>query len=181
MRLVPFTGRVRNRSGAEEPASLRSELDRMMDRYMRSPLSLAEEPFGQMTNWAPSVDISESQDELVVRAEVPGMDPSDIDITISGDRLIISGEKQEQREEQDEHFYHCERRFGAFERSIELPSTANSEKVSADHSNGVLTIHVPKHETAKPKRVQIESKSGDKRKQVSVSESSQESDARHRD
>lgn len=171
MRLVPFSSRLRRDDPSLGP-SLRSDLDRIVDRMLRSPWpeDASGQPFAG--TWLPSVDISETENEIVLRAEVPGINPDDIDITVSGDRLIISGEKSEEREEKEEHYYHCERRFGSFERSIELPSTADLEKVSADHANGVLTIHVPKHETAKPKRVQIASKSGDghKRKQVQVSE-----------
>lgn len=172
MRLVPFSSRVRR--SFEDPGVFGGgrEIERMFDRLMRSPLMGDNDLVPSMGGpWMPSVDISETENEIVLRAEVPGINPEQIDITVSGDRLIISGEKSEEHEEKEEHYYHCERRFGAFERSIELPSTADVEKISADHTNGVLTVHVPKHEAAKPKRVQIESRSdGSKRKQVAVSE-----------
>ncbi len=176
MRLVPFTSRIhRSQDESNMPGvfSSRGDLDRLFDRVMRSPLMGMDELIGPMAgSWMPSVDISESENAIVLRAEVAGIDPDQINITISGDRLILSGKKEEQHEEKDEHFYHCERRFGAFERSIDLPATADSEKISAGCTNGVLTIHIPKHETAKPKRVPIESKSdGTSTKQVSVSES----------
>lgn len=161
MRLVPFTSRIRRNDDPLSTGmpSLRNEMDRMFDRLVRSSFS-GEESSALGATWVPSVDISETEGEIVLRAEVPGIKPDDIEITVSGDRLIIAGEKSEESEEKQEHYYHCERRFGMFERSIELPTSANLEKVSADYSNGVLTVHVPKLETAKPKRIQIESKAG---------------------
>lgn len=169
MRLVPFRSRLRRRGEEFGLApSMRSEFDRMFDRMLRAPWF--EEIAPQLTgSWSPSVDISESESEFTIRAEVPGISPDEIELTVSGDRLIISGEKSEQHEEKEEHYYHAERRFGAFERSIDLPSIADLEKVRAEHANGVLTIHVPKHETAKPKRVEIQAKADDGHNSKSVS------------
>jgi HSP20 family protein len=93
-----------------------------------------------------------------VRLDVPGVKTDDIDVQLSGNDLVISGEKREETEERGEEYFHCERRYGSFRRIIELPPTADVDHVSAECADGVLTISVPKQETAKPRRVMIESK-----------------------
>lgn len=166
MRLVPFSSRLQRSGEPFAASSLRSELDRVFRQMMQSPWPGEEAT--ALDTWVPSVDIAERESEIILRAEVPGIKPDDIDVTVSGERLIISGEKTEQHEEKQEHYHHCERRFGMFERSIELPASADLDRVSAEHANGVLTIHVPKLETAKPKRVEIASSSDEKSQQKSV-------------
>jgi len=105
----------------------------------------------------PSVDISETKDQVLVKAELPGMEPADVDLTIERDTLIIRGEKKQESEEKNENYHRVERSYGSFNRSIPLPVKVDAEKVSAGFKNGVLTVTMPKDESTQPKRVSIES------------------------
>jgi HSP20 family protein len=105
--------------------------------------------------WGPSVDISESEDEIVVVAEVPGMKKEDIHITIQDNVLTLKGEKKREIEEKEENYHRLERSFGSFERSFSLPSIIQAGQVKAGYKDGVLTITLPKAEEAKPKQIDI--------------------------
>ncbi len=104
----------------------------------------------------PPVDIFERGDDLIIRAEVPGLDKNEIDISVEDNRLVIKGERKREREFNEENAYRLERAFGTFMRSFLLPKTVDSSKISASYTNGVLEITLPKAETAKPRKVQIE-------------------------
>jgi len=133
------------------PSSLRREMDELWNRF------LGETPvkrFG-FEEWVPSVDISETDDKIVARAELPGMDADDIDISVSGDLLTIQGEKKEENERKEESFYSSERYYGTFQRSFRLPAAVDSEKVEATFKNGVLTINLPKAQEAKRRKITV--------------------------
>lgn len=134
-------------------SSIQSEINRMFDRFLRG-WELPE--FGAETGaWLPAVDLSETADKIIVTAEVPGIDPKDIDISVQGDTLRIKGEKKEEKEEKGKNYYRMERRYGSFSRSIDLPSSVDVSKVNAEYKNGVLQITMEKKETAKPKQIQV--------------------------
>ncbi len=116
-----------------------------------------EPKFLRGEGWLPAIDVSEKDEEITVRAEVPGVDVKDLEINVLGNTLSIVGSKEEKKEEKGENFYQCERRFGSFRRVIELPETADPNKVTADADNGVITIHVGKKPGMKPKHVDIKS------------------------
>ena len=105
--------------------------------------------------WAPSLDVSESKDKLIVKTEIAGVDPKEIDIKINGDVLTIKGEKKEEREEKDESYHLMERRYGAFSRSIQLPIEVEEKKIKANYKNGVLKITLPKSEKSNAKTAKI--------------------------
>lgn len=105
----------------------------------------------------PSVDVSETEAEVLVKAELPGMDPGDVELTIERDTLIIRGEKKQESEEKNENYHRVERSYGSFHRSIPLPVKVDADKVTAKFKNGVLTVTMPKDESAQAKRVAIES------------------------
>lgn len=105
--------------------------------------------------WAPSLDVSETKDNIAVKAEVPGMDAKDIDISLANDVLTVKGEKKQQKEEKDENYHRVERSYGAFSRSIRLPREVQSDKIKANYKNGVLKITLPKSEEAKKKEIKI--------------------------
>ncbi len=107
-------------------------------------------------NWAPAVDISENDDEIIVRAEVPGIKKDDIKLTVHDGILTISGEKKQEKIDKEENFYRTERVFGSFSRSFSLPSTVKADKVKAKYKDGILSISLPKVEEAKPKEIAIE-------------------------
>ena len=105
--------------------------------------------------WLPSVDVSETKNDIVVKAELPEMDPKDIDITLSDAHLMIKGQKKHEKEEKDEDYHFVERSYGSFVRAVHLPKQVKNEKISASYKNGVLTIVLPKSEEAKTKEVKI--------------------------
>jgi HSP20 family protein len=104
---------------------------------------------------APALDIYEQKDDLVVKAEIPGLTKDEIDISIEGNTLTIKGEKKKEEEVKEEEYYRSERTYGAFARSIELPAAVQTDKVNASFKNGVLEIHLPKTEEAKKNVVKV--------------------------
>jgi HSP20 family protein len=137
-----------------EITSLRREMDNLWNRFFGEtvlPRFVSEE-------WLPSVDISETKDKLLVRAELPGMDAEDINVTISGDILTIKGEKKQEKEREDEHYYCSESYSGSFQRTIRLPVNIKTDKVDATFEKGILQIALPKTEEAKKKEIEIKVK-----------------------
>jgi HSP20 family protein len=104
---------------------------------------------------APTLDVYEQKDDLIVKAEIPGLTNEEIDITLEGDTLTIKGERKKEEEVKDEDFYRSERTYGAFSRSIELPVAVQSDKVTASFKNGVVEIRLPKTEEAKKNVVKV--------------------------
>ena len=103
----------------------------------------------------PAVNVWEDADCLYTEAELPGVDPKEIEIEVVGNVLTFRGEKKHEREEEGRGFHYIERRYGGFNRNIELPTSVDSEKVSAAYKNGVLTVTLPKHPESKPKRIAV--------------------------
>jgi HSP20 family protein len=134
----------------KEVTKLRSEMDRLWDDYFGS----GRRAF-KSESWVPSVDVSETGDKIVVKAEIPGMDSKDIDISLSGDILTIKGEKKSEREEKEENYHLVERSYGMFARSLRLPAGVDADKIEASYKNGVLTVTCLKKEEAKPKAIEI--------------------------
>lgn len=134
-----------------ELTTLRDEMDKLWNRFF------GEWPSTELFRgeWAPSLDVSETKDNIVVKAEIPGMDAKDIDISLTNDVLTIRGEKKREKEEKDENYHRVERSYGTFTRSIRLPVDVESNKIKAMHKNGVLTITLPKSEKAKSKEIKI--------------------------
>ena len=109
-----------------------------------------------MAGWAPALDIQEKKDELIVRAEVPGMKKEDINVSLDDNQLVISGEKRCDTELNDAGGYRSECFYGRFHRSIPLPFGVNQKKIKAGYKDGVLTVHLPKSDEAKPRQIQVE-------------------------
>jgi HSP20 family protein len=105
--------------------------------------------------WAPPLDVAETADQVVVKAEIPGMEPKDISITLSGELLTLKGEKKSEREEKKENYHLVERSYGSFSRSVRLPVAVDVDKIEAKYDKGVLTITCPKKEEVKPKAIKI--------------------------
>jgi HSP20 family protein len=131
---------------------MRKEMDRLWDSFFEGGLRRRSEGGGE---WLPSLDVSETKNELVVKAEVPGMDPKDIDISLSDGMLTIKGEKKQEKEEKEADYHLLERSYGAFTRSVQLPKEVQSEKINASYKNGILKITLPKSEEAKKKEIKI--------------------------
>ncbi len=108
--------------------------------------------------WSPPVDILETEDELVLKADLPDLKLEDIDVRVENETLSIKGERRFEREANGKGYHRIERSYGSFVRSFSVPSSVDTEKVSADYKSGVLTIKLPKKEAAKPKQVKVEVK-----------------------
>lgn len=106
-------------------------------------------------NWMPAVDISETDDALVLYAELPGMTKDDVDITLENNLLSIRGERKFEKEAKKENFHRIERTYGSFSRSFTLPSNVRSDEVKATFKDGLLHIEIPKAEEAKPRKISI--------------------------
>jgi HSP20 family protein len=106
-------------------------------------------------DWFPSLDLSDRGDSLVAELEVPGMEPKDINISVTGDVLTVSGENKREREEEEHDYHLVERSYGKFSRSVRLPSTVNPDRVEASYKDGILTIRLDKTEQAKTKKVEV--------------------------
>lgn len=113
---------------------------------------------GKISTWLPAVDISENQNDYTVKAELPGVDKSDVKITVQNDVLTIRGEKKQEKETNDRNRNRVERTYGTFQRSFTLPLSVRSEKIEASYDNGVLTVVLPKMEEAKPKEIEVKVK-----------------------
>jgi HSP20 family protein len=155
MHLIPWRNKHGN-GGANELSPLtdfRAELNQLVDSFFRDPWPRADTTFASA--WAPEVDIRETEDEVTVKAEVPGIDPKDLDITVASNVLTLSGEKREETEKKAKGVYHTERRFGSFRRMIQLPSAVDSQNVAAHYENGVVTIGLKKRPEAVAKRIPV--------------------------
>ena len=141
--LVPWRGEV---------GSFRREMDRAFDRFFEGwPFRLSAEE----GTWAPSVDVSETAKEVIVKAELPGMDAKEIDVSVRGEILTLRGERKQEKEEKGENFHRVERSYGSFSRSLQLPAEVDSGKVDATYKNGVLKITMPKTKEASTKKIEI--------------------------
>ena len=107
------------------------------------------------TTWNPSVDIFENDSEVVVKAELPGMNAKDIDVRLENNVLTLKGERHFEKETKEENYHRVEREYGTFSRSFALPAAVNGDKVSAEYKDGVLKIVLPKKEETKPKPIKI--------------------------
>ncbi|MGA3114683.1 MAG: Hsp20/alpha crystallin family protein [Syntrophobacteraceae bacterium] len=103
----------------------------------------------------PAFDISEADDHFVVKADLPGIDPKNLDISLTGNVLTIRGEKKEEREEKNERYYTLERQFGSFTRSFMLPADVKEDGIEASYKGGVLRVNIPKSERAKQKKIPV--------------------------
>ncbi len=141
MRLVKWTP-------LRDLMTLHEETGSMLDSFF--------ERRGEAANgeWVPALDVSERENEVVVKAEIPGMSKEDIKVSVKDDMLTISGEKKREEREEGENWHRVERTYGSFKRMLTLPSVDN-EKVEARYKDGVLEIRLPKQESAKPKEIPI--------------------------
>lgn len=141
---------------------LRDEINEAIERLSLSLRNQSEEDEAQTTGSierrqfpGPPVDVEENDNEIVVRAELPGISPDDTTVEVSSDRIVIRGEKGEQRLTGSRGVYRVERRFGAFRRVVALPTEIDPDKSDAQYRDGVLTITLPKSESARSRRVKI--------------------------
>jgi len=139
---------------------LQSEVNRLFEGYTQAPEQRgAGTGNGQMAAatrlWSPAVDVAENQNEIVLRAELPGMKQEDIDIELTGDTLTLRGDRKFENEERREDFVRVERAYGRFQRSFTLGVPVQHDQVKASYRDGVLEVHLPKSEDTKPRKVQV--------------------------
>ncbi len=108
-----------------------------------------------LSAWAPAVDIYETEQELVVKADLPEVDPKDLDIRVENNILTIRGERKFEKKVNEENYLRVERSYGSFARSFTLSNTVDSDAIKAEYQNGVLTLSIPKKEEAKPKQIKV--------------------------
>ena len=108
-----------------------------------------------VAHWSPLVDIVEDEKEYLIKAELPDMKKEDVRLTVENDVLAMSGERKFEKEEKWKTYHRTERAYGSFVRSFSLPDDADGSKVSADYKNGMLLVHLPKFQRAKPKAIEI--------------------------
>lgn len=162
MSLIPF--RTRRSSGLEPGglsslADFRTEMNRLFDGLFARPLSMpawfeAAEP-GQ---WLPAIDVADEPQRIHVRAELPGIDPKHVEVDVTEDRLVISGEKQHATSKGGNGWSHVESRYGAFSRTIPLPDPVDPAKVTAAFDNGVLTVEMTKTASTASRKVPVQVK-----------------------
>ena len=139
------------------------EIDRWFDRltedFWRRPFSslmLGERwPLPMFSAKVPSLDVFEEEDELVVKADLPGISKDEIEVTVTGNVVTIKGEKKKEEEVKEKDYYRRERSYGSFVRSVELPCEVKSEQIKANFKDGVLEVRMPKTEEAKKKSVSV--------------------------
>ncbi len=148
MELVPW------RPFGRELSSFRSEMDRLWNSFF-GETAFSRSPTEE---WAPSVDIAETKDNFVIKAELPGLEANDVNIAVSGGLLTIKGEKKKEEEEKDEHHHCVERYSGSFQRVFQLPASVQTDKVDATFDKGILKVTLPKAEEAKKKEIKIKVK-----------------------
>ena len=145
MALVPV-----HKKGSSDLARLHRDMDDLLSGFFEG----WNLPFFEHPHW-PALDIAEEQDAFVVKAEIPGCKAEDIDISVHGDTLTISGEKKQTEEKKEKGYYHVERYYGNFRRQLNLPAGIDPDKVEAACADGVLTITLPKTEKAKPVKIKV--------------------------
>jgi HSP20 family protein len=129
----------------------RHEIDDLFDRFF------GVESFGNgpETTWAPRIDMETTEKEIIVKADLPGVDPKDLEITVLAGALVLKGVKKEEKEEKNKNFHRVERFTGAFYREIPLPVGVDADKIVATSAKGVVTVTIPKTPEALPKKVTV--------------------------
>ncbi len=140
--------RLRNQGGSDL-ARLHRDMDDLFGSFFGGWPTTAEKAY-----W-PAMDVSQDENEIEVKAELPGCKPEDIDINVHGTTLTISGEKKAEEEKKEKGYYHIERSYGSFQRQINLPSEVDPAKVKAAYDDGILTITLPKAEKAKSVKIEV--------------------------
>lgn len=137
--------------------SLQDRMNRLFDESFRgaSRSGATDDDWALGGSWAPAVDIYEQEGNIVLKAELPGVDSKDVDIRLENNVLTLRGERKLDTEVKRENYHRVERAYGSFTRSFTLPTVVDQEKIKADYRDGVLRVTLPKREEAKPKQISI--------------------------
>lgn len=145
-RWSPFTRSVERWDPFRDLSEIKAEMNRLFDTFFGRPIRVGLDD----RTWAPVVDVYETKDELVVSAELPGVNEKGIQVSMTGDLLTVKGERRHERETKEENYHRLERFCGKFERNIPVPVPVESDKITATYRNGMLEIHLRKAEEVKP-------------------------------
>ncbi|MCM8800599.1 MAG: Hsp20/alpha crystallin family protein [Candidatus Omnitrophica bacterium] len=134
------------------------DLEKEFQRFFDTSLELLPERVSKEGIWSPSLDVAEDKENIIIKADLPGVKQQDINISITGDILTLQGERKREEEVKDKSYHRIERFYGVFKRSFTLPPYADTTKVKATYKDGVLEIVIPKTEESKPKQIKVEVK-----------------------
>jgi HSP20 family protein len=158
MKQVPWRNKTEKDGGLRPSTALQRlqrEMDEMFGVFFNTDIG---EPFGLSTRgFGPKVDLTESDHDVIVNMDLPGIDPKQLEINVHGNVLSIRGERKSDREEKGRDFHFVERQYGSFQRDIPLPTVVENSNVAANYKNGVLTITLPKDPVARPRKIAIKS------------------------
>ncbi len=149
---------IKRWNGDDQPLrKFKNELDGMFERFFNDPFFSSRSFWNREQDGSLACNIREKKDKYIVEAEIPGMDPADIEIEVDNNMLTIKGEKKQQieTEDNDTEMRIIEHSYGSFQRSFALPDNVNTDKISADHKNGILYLHIPKTKDSNKRRIEI--------------------------
>ena len=141
------------RSSSNDMRSLQREIDRMFDGFFPARRSGSEEETSAV--WAPRVDLSETDDAYHIYLDVPGMTKENLNINFHDDQLSVSGERKREETDEQRDYVRVERSYGNFYRSFRLPKRVDADQIEAGYEDGVLSVHVPKSQESKPRRIEV--------------------------
>ena len=151
--LIPWRRKEEAGTTAGSPRIFQREFDDLVERFFGQEPVFSRSLFSR--TFMPVVDIVENENDITVKAEIPGMEQKDLDVNLTGDVLTMKGEKKAEHEEKGDNFHRIERSYGSFSRSFALPCEVQEDKVEATYKNGVLSLKLPKSESCKKKAVKI--------------------------
>ena len=131
-----------------KPMNVFDDMDSMIHSLFNTDWNF---PARNTQNWSPAVDVKETDNSLVLTADIPGLTKKDIKVNVANGKLSISGERTYETDQENDNYHYRERRFGTFDRSFKLPDTVDEDNISASFKNGILSIQLPKHEVEMPK------------------------------
>ena len=138
-----------------DPLRTLNSLQEQFSRLFDDPYFRGSGIDSTLTAWSPAVDIYETEQDLVMRADLPDLSEKDIDVRVENNMLTIRGERKFEKDVAEDNYLRMERAYGSFSRSFSLPNTVNTDQIKADYRNGVLTVTLPKREESKPKQVKV--------------------------
>jgi HSP20 family protein len=153
--LLPDTVRKQTTEIDHPFYSLQREMNSLFDNFFRGFNVVPQGFAAGMGSFTPSVDVKENEKEVIIKAELPGVEEKDIDVTVTNDSVTIKGEKKEEKEDKDKNFYYMERSYGSFCRVIPLETEIETDKAQASFKNGILDIKIPKNQKAKEKGTKV--------------------------
>jgi HSP20 family protein len=140
-----------------KPSSLQDQVNRLFESTFP-----ANGDTSALTSWAPAVDIYETENEVVIKADLPDVNEHELDVRVENNMLTIRGERKFEQKVNEDNYLRIERTYGSFSRSFSLPNTVNTEAIKAEYKNGVLTLELPKRAESKPKQVKVSVANGNK-------------------